>query len=152
MSTQQNNSDHVAVPAETSTDTRLEALISNVSNTSFECGAFDMEADTETIDAYRKLNDEARAAKDALRQYVMSAIQKTSLSDAQIEHFALKHIATLFGKIGPGGDYKKTEQFKRIKAYTFDLLAAQDSAAGQNAVKSAGTRAIAGLDVLVDKF
>jgi len=43
--------------------------------------------------------------------------------DEVIERLALKHVAPQFGMIGPPGDYKDTEQFRRLKAFTLDLLA-----------------------------
>ena len=45
------------------------------------------------------------------------------LTDAEIESLALEHVATLWGRLGPGGDYKQTQQFDRLRAFARALLA-----------------------------
>lgn len=45
----------------------------------------------------------------------------TSLNE-RIERLAKKHVCPYFGKIGPAVDYQATEQFRRLQAFTVELL------------------------------
>ncbi|ALS64916.1 hypothetical protein [Pandoraea apista] len=46
-------------------------------------------------------------------------------SDAEIERLALEHIAPHAKTLFPDKDYKETEQFRRVKAYTLAMFAAR---------------------------
>lgn len=47
----------------------------------------------------------------------------SNFTDDAIERAALKHVATMWGKIGSGGDYRTTDQFARLKAFARELVA-----------------------------
>ncbi len=71
--------------------------------------------------------------------------------DELIERLALTHIAPMWGRLGPEGDYRQTEQFARQKAFSLDLLVASTHAGNVSSGASSDASAVQAAPVQMAK-
>lgn len=75
---------------------------------------------------YWKANHLAGNAEiERLRNLLEAKVGGDEPSDAEIERLALEHISPHAKTFAPDKDYKETEQFRRVKAYTLAMFAAR---------------------------